>query len=1233
MIQTRASLRLDSLGRPSYYSRAVDRSLSGSALQTNVWYLLTSTHEGSLAKLYVNGSMVAETNSFGTLAGPSSTWGLSGWPLPFQDVPTSFAIGSWSDYCGFPGCIFDGLLDDVRFYNRALSAAEIKGLYETTTQPSWDLSVCGVRGDSVPIAGNHSYIQDSVVTATVQSPVVDGTTRYVCEGAEVDGNAFSQSGPTNVTLTLTNSATLTWNWTTQYRLETPTEGEGSVSAASGWLDAGTNIVLTATANSGAAFLTWKGDTNGCLTSGNTVTVPITQARSITAVFSSTSTPPASGLQLWNRLGDTNEVLHSSVGSGGTLTAGRFVPGHFGNALELNMQEQFGCTFPIQTLTTPVGCLEFWAKLSDFPASMPNGASPGLIGWGLSGKIDGYVLFFSANDGAADGGLCARTSFGSVGTGLYGSWTYSKAIGGGNISDWHHYAVTWSTNGIPGVADGSRRVATYVDGSLNSTHGPTASASKFLDLPSTAIFGLLNHQGIVNGRVAFDNLKVWNFAKTDFGDRFVEDSGSTQTYLSVTVGNARGDSAPANGTHSYVYGDTVTAQAPADVTEGGTRYVCTGATVEGNAFTQSGTTNVTLTLTNNATLTWNWKTQYLLETQTEGVGTLTPAEPWQDADATVVLTASPTNGWMFAGWADDTNGCLIAGNVLTAPMTQARLITGLFKPIVVLSLDAFARLPQNVAFKFRRLTGTWTYSNLIGGLFCDSPKPRGTANFQITVSGPGLLTFEWELPGADGTNTLTCAVGSGARSIKKSGAAESVSVAIPSGVNNVSWVLKRGSGSPEVSAIIRNILWTPLEKASAPLPGSGSVLPQRLFSGVSWSGMADSYRVYAGRSSKALKPIGTGVYAGTGVPADAFKELIALAAGAPLYWRVDAVLHDSFGVEAVNPGTVWNVAVLPQGAPEFESALTHVASFKVGVFGELTPLAFLNGIPGTMKCELAAGTLPPGMSLQIRGGAVVVTGVPSKQGRYQASVKLSVKPIMQATVPGTTRMLDLTVTELGAAAGTFDGWLTSGSHGEGTVKMSVTSKGQITGKFTPSGKTYTFVAPSYGGQSNDCCLVQLDVKQGVSDSFPVAVAIGTDGQVSAVVNDEPEANLSLYRNRWLDPGADAFILPYAGEYHVALPASGVFPDAGGEIAFTITSRSRESVSVIGTTANGKRFVSSGTLLNVPGEEAQPDSLFLVVYVTPTAATERKGLFGVLEITHDPAGVEPNGVAEIVPLNWW
>ena len=76
------------------------------ALPANTWSYLTETYDGSTLRLYVNGTQVASTAHTGTIATSTN---------PLQ-------IGGDSIY----GQFFAGLIDDVRVYNVALTAAQIQ---------------------------------------------------------------------------------------------------------------------------------------------------------------------------------------------------------------------------------------------------------------------------------------------------------------------------------------------------------------------------------------------------------------------------------------------------------------------------------------------------------------------------------------------------------------------------------------------------------------------------------------------------------------------------------------------------------------------------------------------------------------------------------------------------------------------------------------------------------------------------------------------------------------------------------------------------------------------------------------------------------------------------------------------------------------------------------------------------------------------------------------------------
>jgi prepilin-type N-terminal cleavage/methylation domain-containing protein len=77
-------------------------------VSTNNWYYVVGTYDGTAARLYINGSF----NSQGA--------GIAN----IQTSALPLTIG-WAG----TGINFNGLIDDVRIYNRALSAAEIQALY------------------------------------------------------------------------------------------------------------------------------------------------------------------------------------------------------------------------------------------------------------------------------------------------------------------------------------------------------------------------------------------------------------------------------------------------------------------------------------------------------------------------------------------------------------------------------------------------------------------------------------------------------------------------------------------------------------------------------------------------------------------------------------------------------------------------------------------------------------------------------------------------------------------------------------------------------------------------------------------------------------------------------------------------------------------------------------------------------------------------------------------------
>jgi len=85
-------------------------------ITTGQWYHIVGTYDGSAMKVYINGTQDPTTLS---ISGSISTYS------------TNLTIGRWSPVPHF----FNGIIDEVRIYNRALSDSEVKANYEASKAP------------------------------------------------------------------------------------------------------------------------------------------------------------------------------------------------------------------------------------------------------------------------------------------------------------------------------------------------------------------------------------------------------------------------------------------------------------------------------------------------------------------------------------------------------------------------------------------------------------------------------------------------------------------------------------------------------------------------------------------------------------------------------------------------------------------------------------------------------------------------------------------------------------------------------------------------------------------------------------------------------------------------------------------------------------------------------------------------------------------------------------------
>ena len=114
----RFRLIFNSSGRVCFgYDSSVDNYYCSSNVMTslNQWYYITAIYNGSVVKIYIDGIEYSVTQSTGSYG----SFGLNQLNIGFRPYTTS--VGP-----------FNGLIDDVRVYNRSLSPEEVQNIYTTS---------------------------------------------------------------------------------------------------------------------------------------------------------------------------------------------------------------------------------------------------------------------------------------------------------------------------------------------------------------------------------------------------------------------------------------------------------------------------------------------------------------------------------------------------------------------------------------------------------------------------------------------------------------------------------------------------------------------------------------------------------------------------------------------------------------------------------------------------------------------------------------------------------------------------------------------------------------------------------------------------------------------------------------------------------------------------------------------------------------------------------------------
>ena len=563
-----------------------------------------------------------------------------------------------------------------------------------------------------------------------------------------------------------------------------------------------------------------------------------------------------------------------------------------------------------------------------------------------------------------------------------------------------------------------------------------------------------------------------------------------------------------------------------------------------------------------------------------------------------------------------------------------------------------------AVPFRASGGAWYQSDAEGTDAIRSVVPsRGkTVTLTATLQGPGLLIVDWKLSGSANVTGNVLKMSLGSKTVEAclaTGDYERVTLAVPSGLQKVTWTVQRGAAADEVYGCVKGAVWQPLlgVPADSAEPKNGCAMRGERITGLTWgrtplpSGGPSGYRLYVGTSLRTMGRIceTNAVF----VPKEKFAALLSKAGASPLYWRVDTFVTDGRGREAVALGNVWSLAALSDDAPQFVTGANGGSSDAepADVFPAVTLYAGLPCTVGPFAWESApsarvtvrAFRLPPGLSIGSEGGAgVIVSGVPSAFAAgatgvtYRTGLQL-VEVRNGVTRLGATAEVPITVLPLGRVAGSYTGFIDDGQNRRGLAFMTIQTSGAISGRVKLGAVDYVFSAKAFDEMlgSSYCAHIMARANKAVEPrECQVDILVSPDGTASCNFDARCD-ELFLFRNNWKDPDMAALLRSrYEGYYTAAVPlsdepVSGFAPKGASYLTLTISAAG--DVRLAGVLADGVAVSGSTTLLY----NSDDDTAYVPVYLVPSAyKTAGSGLFVLMAVScgaaseNDPSGRKLN-----------
>lgn len=662
---------------------------------------ITLDEPSSITWLWETNVYITVGASTGGSASPASDWHAIGSSVTLSATPdATYRFDQWSD----------GASDQVRTITASAPATYTAAF----TKLEHPLTIVSAQGSPTPPVGTQQLIDQTMVNASVASPVLGGagSFQYVCLGWTGTGSAPASGTAASVpAFPIEEATTIEWLWQTNVWFEPSASAGGSVNLTPTWLPLGSGVTLEATPNQHYVFAGWTGDLSGTSASGTSLQVLADQARQITATFtrdtylltvdSPHGTPAPTTGTLPSESSINASITPESLITNGTRLS---VSGWTGTGAA--PASGTGASIPAFSLTEPSSIAWNWTTNYYLDVSADAG------GWvdQTSAWFDvGELVTLTANASnhwafagwqGSQTGASPALSFGMMQpntvTATFSRVTYDLEIvsahGSTTPSVGTHPVLSESTLSVSAspatiTSGGTRLDVAGWTSSGAVTDGNGASTPVFSMTEPTRIEWLWNTNHLVtvdtSGSGSVDLSTDWHPAGSSLtitatpgpNQVFAGWNGSPSTPndnpLTVAVDNELnltavfaaasrtlavsspfGMSSPPVGTHTYAAGSSVTVtQNQTTDTQGATRYLVTGWTGTGDVAPGNGA-QATFSILQDSTLTWVWRTEHRLDLDAGPGGTVDPVgSRWFAEGDSVTLTASPDAFQAFAGWSD------------------------------------------------------------------------------------------------------------------------------------------------------------------------------------------------------------------------------------------------------------------------------------------------------------------------------------------------------------------------------------------------------------------------------------------------------------------------------------------------------------------------------------------------------------------------------------------------------